>query len=130
MMMPWGSAFAVNNLHVSYEQLPVLFMVGGIVSLIIMPLVGKLSDKIDKAKLFTIAATWMIMTVVVYTNLSPVPFTIVVIMNILMMIGILSRIVPAMALVLHCRICRIVVPYEYQFIIQQIAGGVAAGVGE
>jgi len=26
MMMPWGSAFAVNNLHVSYEQLPILFM--------------------------------------------------------------------------------------------------------
>ena len=40
MMMPWGSAFAVNNLNVSYAQLPILFMVGGVVSLIIMPLVG------------------------------------------------------------------------------------------
>ena len=30
MMMPWGSAFAVNNLNVSYEQLPILFMVGGV----------------------------------------------------------------------------------------------------
>src|ERR1043166_2340096 len=40
MMMPWGSVFAVNNLHVTYEQLPVLFMVGGVSSLIIMPLVG------------------------------------------------------------------------------------------
>ena len=52
MMMPWGSAFAVNNLHVTYEQLPVLFMVGGVASLIIMPLIGKLSDKIDKEKIY------------------------------------------------------------------------------
>src|SRR6188474_1064566 len=43
MMMPWGSAFAVNNLKVTYEQLPVLFMVSGVTALIIMPLVGKLS---------------------------------------------------------------------------------------
>jgi predicted MFS family arabinose efflux permease len=130
MMMPWGSAFAVNNLHVSYEQLPVLFMVGGIVSLIIMPLVGKLSDKMDKAKLFTIAAAWMIVTVVVYTNLSPVPFTIVVIMNIIMMIGILSRIVPAMALV--SALPKLQDRGAFMSInssLQQIAGGVAAGVG-
>src|SRR5204862_5056833 len=52
MMMPWGSAFAVNNLDVTYKQLPVLFMVGGLSALVIIPLVGKLSDKIDKAKIF------------------------------------------------------------------------------
>ena len=49
MMMPFGSAFAINNLHVTPHQLPLLFMVSGIASLIIMPLVGKLSDKIDKS---------------------------------------------------------------------------------
>src|SRR4029078_11697817 len=99
MMMPWGSAFAVNNLDVTYKQLPVLFMVGGISALIIMPLVGKLSDKIDKAKIFTVAAIWMMLVVVIYTNLPPVHFGIIILMNILMMIGIMSRIVPAMALV-------------------------------
>src|SRR5688572_28303482 len=42
MMMPWGSAFAVNNLHVTYAQLTPLFMASGIAAVIIMPLVGKL----------------------------------------------------------------------------------------
>ena len=37
MMMPWGSAFAINNLHITTYQLPVLFMVGGLASLVIMP---------------------------------------------------------------------------------------------
>ena len=130
MMMPWGSAFSINNLHVTYHQLPFLFMVGGISSLIIMPLVGKLSDKLDKFKIFTGAALWLLVVVVVYTNLSPVPFAIVIIMNILMMIGIMSRMVPAMALV--SALPQMQDRGAFMSInssLQQIAGGVAAGVG-
>jgi predicted MFS family arabinose efflux permease len=130
MMMPWGSAFAVNNLHVTYGQLPVLFMVGGIVSLIIMPLIGKLSDVIDKFKVFTASALWMMIVVVVYTNLTAVPFTVVIIMNILMMIGIMSRIVPAMALT--SALPQMQDRGAFMSInssLQQIAGGIAAGIG-
>jgi len=130
MMMPWGSAFAVNNLHVSYKQLPLLFMASGLAALIIMPLVGKLSDKIDKVKLFTVAAVWMMIVVVIYTNLSPVPFAVVMGMNILMMIGIMSRIVPAMALV--TALPKMQDRGAFMSInssLQQIAGGIAAGVG-
>ncbi|HEV8273402.1 MAG TPA: MFS transporter, partial [Chitinophagaceae bacterium] len=130
MMMPWGSAFAVNNLHVSYQQLPLLFMASGIAALIIMPLVGKLSDKIDKVKLFTVAALWMMVVIVIYTNLSPVPFAIIMIMNILMMIGIMSRIVPAMALVTSLPKMQDRGAFmSINSSLQQIAGGIAAGVG-
>lgn len=130
MMMPWGSAFAVNNLHVSYTQLPILFMVGGVVALIIMPVVGKLSDKFDKFKIFTIAAIWLMITVFVYTNLTAVPFAIIIIMNILMMIGIMSRMTPAMALT--SALPQMQDRGAFMSInssLQQIAGGIAAGVG-
>ncbi len=130
MMMPWGSAFAVNNLHVTYGELPVLFMVGGVASLIIMPLVGKLSDKVDKFKIFTIAAVWMMIVVLIYTNLPPVHFAIVIIMNIVMMIGIMSRMVPAMALT--SALPQMQDRGAFMSInssLQQIAGGIAAGVG-
>lgn len=98
MMMPWGSAFSINNLHITYKQLPFLFMVAGISSLIVMPLVGKLSDKIDKFKIFAIASVWMMVMVLIYTNLTPVLFWIVVTLNITFMMGIMSRMVPAMTL--------------------------------
>jgi predicted MFS family arabinose efflux permease len=130
MMMPWGSAFAVNNLHVSYEQLPIMFMAGGIAALIIMPLIGKLSDKIDKAKLFTVAALSMKVIIVIYTNLTPVPFFLIIILNILMMTAIMSRIVPAMALV--SALPKMQDRGAFMSInssLQQIAGGVAAAVG-
>lgn len=130
MMMPWGSAFAVNNLGVSYHQLPVLFMVSGVASLIIMPLVGRMSDRIDKFKIFTIAAIWMMIVVVIYTNLVPVHFSIIIIMNILMMIGIMSRMVPAMALT--SALPQMQDRGAFMSInasLQQIAGGIAAAVG-
>ena len=128
--MPWGSAFAVNNLHVSWGQLPGLFMASGIAALIIMPLVGKLSDKIDKVRIFTVAAIWMMIIVVIYTNLGPVAFPVILVMNILMMIGIMSRIVPAMALV--SALPKMQDRGAFMSInssLQQIAGGIAAGVG-
>ena len=129
MMFPFGSAFAVNNIGVSAEQLPQLFFISGISSLVIMPLIGKLSDKVSKFKIFTVACVWMIIMVVVYTNLGISAFWIIVILNILMMMGIMSRMIPATALVSG-------VPdmedrgafMSINASMQQIAGGVAAVV--
>src|SRR5690606_33026902 len=95
MMMPFGSAYAINNLLVTPEQLPLLFMIAGLGSLIIMPLVGRVADKVDKLKLFAIASLYMMVMVVIYTNLTPQPFWIIVVINVLMMAGILSRMVPS-----------------------------------
>jgi predicted MFS family arabinose efflux permease len=130
MMMPWGSAFAINNLHVTPHQLPMLFMVAGISSLIIMPLIGKLSDQADKFKIFAFASSWMVVMVLIYTNLSIVPFWFVLIMNVLFMIGITSRMVPAMALT--SSLPEMADRGAFMSInssLQQIAGGLAAAVG-
>ena len=69
MIMPWGSVFAINNLNVTAEQLPLLFMISGIATLIIMPIIGKLSDIMDKFNLFVIASAWMIVVILIYTKL-------------------------------------------------------------
>ena len=130
MMMPWGSAFAINNLHVTPHQLPLLFMVSGIGSLLVMPLIGRLSDRIDKFKMFAIASLWMIVMVVVYTNLTPVPFLLVLVMNVLFMMGIMSRMVPAMALT--SALPQMQDRGAFMSInssLQQIAGGFAAAIG-
>jgi predicted MFS family arabinose efflux permease len=129
MMMPFGSAFAVNNLKVTYAQLPILFMVSGVSSLFIMPLVGKLSDKFDKLKIFSVATLWMMLIVVIYTNLPPIPLLLVMLFNILMMMGIMSRMIPSTALVsavpeLQDRGAFMSINSS----LQQIAGGVAAAV--
>jgi predicted MFS family arabinose efflux permease len=130
MMMPWGSAFSINNLHITPEELVPLFMVAGVGTLIIMPIIGKLSDKMDKFKLFTIASLWMIAIVLIYTNLTPIPLWLLMIVNVFMMMGIMSRMVPSMALATS--LPRMEDRGAFMSInssLQQIAGGIAAGIG-
>lgn len=98
MMMPFGSAYAINNLKLTNEQLPLLFMFTGIGTLVVMPLVGKLSDRIDKFKLFAIGSVWMSIMVLIYTNLPIIPFPAVVGLNMVLMMGVMSRMVPSSAI--------------------------------
>jgi predicted MFS family arabinose efflux permease len=130
MMMPWSSAFSINNLHITQHQLPIVFMVSGVSSLLIMPIMGRLSDTIDKFKIFSIASIMMIVMVLIYTNLTPVPFGYILLLNILFMIGMMSRMVPAMALT--SGLPKMQDRGAFMSInasLQQIAGGVAAIVG-
>ena len=127
MMMPFGSAFAINNLHITQQQLVVLFMISGASAVIVMPVVGKLSDKTSKFKLFVAASVWTMIMCIVYTNLSVTPLWLAVILNVLMMTGVLGRMVPSQALTTA-------VPdmedrgafMSINASLQQIAGGVAA----
>jgi len=127
MMMPFGSAFAVNNLQVSHEKLPWVFFVAGISTLIFMPLIGKLSDRMDKFRLFAIACLWMIAIVLVYTRFEATPLWVVMLFNVFMMSAITARMIPSTALVsavpaLHDRGAFMSVNSS----LQQIAGGIAA----
>ncbi len=127
MLMPFGSAFAINNLGVTQHQLPLLFMIAGISTLIIMPMIGKLSDKIDKFKIFFVASMWMIVIVILYTNLSVTPLWLVIALNVVMMAGVMSRMIPSTALITAIP----AMPDRGAFMsinssLQQIAGGIAA----
>ncbi|MBB1140083.1 MFS transporter [Myroides sp. WP-1] len=129
MMMPFGTIFAVNNLGVHPDQLPLLFMVSGVTSLLFMPFIGKLSDKMNKYVLFSIASIWLMLVCVVYTNMAQIPLWLVMVINVLMMFGIMSRMVPSSALTSA-------VPegkdrgafMSINSSIQQIAGGIAAAI--
>ena len=127
MLMPFGSAFAINNLGVTQHQLPLLFMIAGISTLIIMPMIGKLSEKIDKFKIFFVASMWMIVIVILYTNLSVTPLWLVIALNVVMMAGVMSRMIPSTALITAIP----AMPDRGVFMsinssLQQIAGGIAA----
>ncbi len=127
MLMPFGSAFAINNLKVTQHQLPIMFMVSGLSTLIIMPLVGKLSDRIDKFTIFAIASGWTIIMVLIYTHLSVTPFFLVIIFNILMMAGVMSRMIPSSALITGVPAMQDRGAFmSINSSLQQIAGGIAA----
>lgn len=127
LMMPFGSAFAINNLKITQEQLPMVFMVTGLSSIIIMPIVGRLSDKFDKFKVFAFGSIWAVIMTAVYTNLTPMPLWVILILNVLLFAGIMSRMIPATSLM--TAIPEVQDRGAFMSInssLQQIAGGIAS----
>lgn len=129
MMLPWGSAYVINNLNITVQELPFIYMASGVCTLTIMPIVGKLSDRFDKFYLFTVASIILIIVIIIYANLGPVSFWIVLIMNLGLQVGFMSRMVPSIALTSA-------LPQKkdrgafmgINSSLQQIAGGIAAAV--
>src|SRR5690606_28813551 len=129
MMMPFGSAFAINNLQVTEQQLPLLFMVAGLSTLVIMPLIGRLSDRIDKYKLFVFASLWLMAMCIWYTNLSVVSLWVAIVLNVLLMAGVTSRMIPSSALT--SAVPELKDRGAFMSInasLQQVAGGIAAAL--
>ncbi|MEJ7643216.1 MAG: MFS transporter [Chryseolinea sp.] len=98
MLMPFGSAFSVNNLGILPTQLPLLYMITGICSMIAGPLLGKYSDVIGKYIVFCIGSVLGMIIVAIYCNLGLTPLWIVILLNVLLFIGISARMVSASAL--------------------------------
>lgn len=99
MMMPFGADFGVNNLKLTLDQLPVLYMVTGIASMILGPLIGRASDGWGKYKMFVARSILMIFIVIIYCNLGPTPIWLVMGLNIVMFAGISARMISSQALV-------------------------------
>ncbi len=127
MLMPFGSAFLINNIHITQHQLPIIYLFSGLSSIIIMPVIGKLSDKMDKVVLFAIGSSIAIGAILVYTHMPPVPLWQVIVINIIMFMGIMSRMIPATAI--NTSIPEMKDRGAYMSItssMQQVAGGLAA----
>jgi predicted MFS family arabinose efflux permease len=98
MMMPFGSAFGIHNLGISFDDLPMLYLITGICSMITGPFIGKLSDTLGKYPIFVAGSFLSMLMVVIYTNLGLTPLWLVVFMNVIMFVGISSRIISSSAL--------------------------------
>ena len=98
MLMPFGTAFGINNMGLTRDQLPVLYGVTGIFSIIFGPLIGKLSDKIGKFKVFFAGSVISMVMVAIYTSLGITPLWMVISINVVLFVGIASRMISASAL--------------------------------
>jgi predicted MFS family arabinose efflux permease len=127
MLMPFSSAYLINNINISQNQLPLVFMFTGLGSIVVMPLIGKLSDRVDKFMLFSAGSVIAVIMSIVYTNLVPVPVWQVVIINMILFAGIMSRMIPATTLTMS--IPEMADRGAFMSVnssLQQMAGGIAA----
>jgi len=127
MLLPFSSAFTVHNLGVSIERLPIVYMVSGIVAMIAGPLIGRASDAIGKLNVFALGCAGTIIMVLIYTNLGATTFQNVILVNVLLWVGVSSRMISSTALI--SAIPSAADRGSYMAIsssLQQISGGFAA----
>lgn len=98
MLMPFASAFSVNNLGIDLDHLPTVYLATGIASFAAGPLIGRLSDKVGKYNLFVIGSLAAIVIVNIYCNLGVTPLTGVIAINIVLFIAITARMIGSQAL--------------------------------
>lgn len=98
MLMPFSSAFTVNNLGIPLDSLPVIYLVTGIATIFVGPVVGKLADAVGKLRVFYVGTAIVIVMVLIYTHLGPSTLVVVTAINVVLFIGIFSRMIPVQAL--------------------------------
>ncbi|MEK2688042.1 MFS transporter [Bdellovibrio sp. GT3] len=98
MIMPFASAYTVHNLGIDLDSLPLLYMVTGCVSIVVGPLVGRISDAIGGYPTFIFGSIVTAVMTVIYTNLGPTSLGMLMFVNSCMFVGIFSRMIPSQAL--------------------------------
>jgi predicted MFS family arabinose efflux permease len=99
MLMPFGSAYTVHNLGIDIVHLPTVYLVSGLFSIFTGPLVGRASDAFGKFPTFVFGSAVSMVMVLIYTHLGQVSLTTAIVVNVLMFVGIFSRMIPSQALI-------------------------------
>ena len=98
MLMPFGTAFIVYNVGLPFTSLPTIYLVTGLFTVFMGPIVGRISDSVGKFNTYCFGTLLATVMVAIWTNLGPSSLPFVIAINILLYAGIFSRMIPAQAL--------------------------------
>jgi predicted MFS family arabinose efflux permease len=127
MLMPFGSAFLVNNVGIDLQHIPTIYLVTGLCTVFAGPLIGRAADKFGKYQTFCFGSAVSIIMVPIWTNMGPSSLAVVILVNVLLFVGIFSRIIPSQALL--SAIPEVTKRGSFNAIsasLQQFAGGIAS----
>jgi DHA1 family inner membrane transport protein len=98
-VFPYLSVFLVGNIGITENELSLLHVAGGALTLIAAPIVGRLADRLGKLRVYRIVAPGSAVMFLVLTHLPPVPAAAAIVLFGFMMAFNVGRMIPAMAMV-------------------------------
>jgi len=129
MIMPFSSAFLVNNVLIPETRLSIIFFITGLFSIVTSPIMGRLSDRLGKYRIFVFGSLLSMVMVTIYTHLGPNPIWIVILTNVILFVGITSRMISSSALISGVPNAEDRGAYMgINSAIQQVSGGIASFV--
>jgi MFS transporter, DHA1 family, inner membrane transport protein len=99
-MIPFLAVYMRDHVGLRQDQIKYIYLVGGLATMVSMPLLGRLSDQVGALPLFRLMATLAMLAMVVVTNLPPVPLWLALTVTTGFMVALSGRGVPAMTMII------------------------------
>lgn len=97
-VFPFLATYLVHNVGLTEGQLPLIYLCGGVCTLVSMNVIGRWADRAGKQKVFTIMMLASMAPVLIVTNLPHVALWLALVVSTIFMVCSSGRTVPAMAL--------------------------------
>lgn len=97
-IIPFITPYMINNVGLSQAQIPLIYLVGGSVTIFSSPLIGRLADRFGRQRIFLFGAVFSILPILVITNLIPMNLFIILTIMGFFFVAITGRMIPAMSL--------------------------------
>ena len=98
-VIPYIALYLTSNVGIDNSYISLIYLCGGIATLMSSRYIGHMADKYGKVKVFKVLAIISLVPLLVTTNLGPVPLWVVLINSTSFFILISGRMIPAMAMV-------------------------------
>jgi DHA1 family inner membrane transport protein len=98
-VFPYLSPYLVANVGMTEQQLPLVYIAGGALTLFAAPVVGRLADRYGKLTIFRLIAPGSALMLLVITHLGSAPTAVAVAIFGALMVCNVGRMIPAMAMV-------------------------------
>ena len=130
MIVPYLADYLVKNVGRPKTELRWIYLCGGLSTLLALPLVGRIADRLPKLMVFRTLAILAIIPALIVTHLPPVALLVTILVSSSFMVLTAGRMVPGMAMLTACALPR----YRGSFMtinssVQQVAAGLAAIAG-
>ena len=126
-VVPFLSPYMVANVGLTERQLPYIYLVGGIFTVVSSNLVGRLADRHGKQRVFAATALLSTVPILLVTNLPRLPLPVALAATTLFMVLVSARLVPAMAMITASAAPAIRGSFlGVQSAVQQLAAGAAS----
>jgi DHA1 family inner membrane transport protein len=128
-IIPFIAPALVGNAGFRQDQIFLIYLVGGALTIFTSPLVGKIADRVGKHRVFIFFALFSLVPVWLITNLLPMPIWIILSISGMFFIAANGRMIPTQAI-----ISGVVTPQNrggfmsINSSMQQLASGVAANI--
>jgi predicted MFS family arabinose efflux permease len=98
-IIPYLATYLAANVGLKEANLWLLYLFGGLATLVTNPVIGRLADRFGKRRVFRISAAFTLVMIVLLTNLPRLSVAAILTVTTLFMVAASGRIVPAMALI-------------------------------